>query len=64
MKSNSRIVGAVLVGMGAWLLACYVQSNKKQHKKLVAKTLAKEAVQSWEGEGGTIIDPAPRHAAN
>ncbi len=64
MKSNSRIVGAVLVGVGAWLLGCYVQSNKKQHKKLAAKTLAKEAVQSWEGEGGTIIDPVPRSATN
>ena len=64
MKSNSRIVGAVLVGMGAWLLACYVQSNKKQDKKLAAKTFAKEAVQSWEGEGGTIIDPTPRPVAS
>ena len=60
MKSNSRIVGAVLVGMGAWLLGSYVQSNKKQLKKQAAKTFAKEAVQSWEGEGGTIIDPLPR----
>lgn len=64
MRSNSRIVGAVLVGLGAWFLGCYVQSNKKQQKKLAAKTFAKEAVQSWEGEGGTIIDPLPRSATS
>lgn len=60
MKSNTRLVGAVLVGMSACVLANLFQSNRKLSKKLTTKKLAKEAVQSWEGEGGNIIDPLPR----
>lgn len=62
MKVNSRVVGAVLVGVGTMLLTCCVQGVKQQ-RKLVTKKIAKEAVQSWEGEGGTIIDPVPRSTA-
>ena len=58
MKGNTRIVGAVVAGLSTLLLANYVQSISRQ--KHVTKKLAKEAVQSWEGEGGNIIDPLPR----
>ncbi|MCY7386939.1 MAG: hypothetical protein LH481_02575 [Burkholderiales bacterium] len=60
MKSNKRMVGAVVVGLTTWLLATYFQTGRKHTKKLVTRKLAKEAVQSWEGEGGAIIDPLPR----
>ena len=63
MKSNSRIFGVVLMGVGTWLLARYVQSAKQQQQKLVTKKLGRQAVQAWEGEGGNIIDPVPRKAA-
>lgn len=62
MKGNTRIVGAVVAGLGTMLLANYVQRISKQ--KHVTRKLAKEAVQSWEGEGGNIIDPLPRVVAN
>ena len=60
MKGNTRIIGAVLVGVSTWLLASYFQSVKRHHHKRVNKKLAKEANQSWEGEGGAIIDAVPR----
>lgn len=64
MKGNTRIVGAVVAGLGTLLLANYVQGINKQKKKHVTKKLAKEAVQAWEGEGGNIIDPVPRVVTN
>jgi uncharacterized membrane protein YbaN (DUF454 family) len=63
MKSNTQIVGAVLAGLCTLVLANHFQSNRKLTKKLVTKKLAKEAVQSWEGEGGALVDPAPRPSA-
>ena len=63
MKGNARIIDLVLVGVGTWLLASYFQSVHRHHHKRVNKKLAKEAHQSWEGEGGAIIDPVPRSAA-
>ena len=62
MKSNRRIVGAVLVGVSTWLLTRYVQGIMKQNKRISTKKLTKDAVQAWEGEGGNIIDPVPRAA--
>ena len=62
MKSNTQIVGAVLVGLSACVLANLFQNHRKLTKKLVTKKLAKEAVQSWEGEGGALVDPLPRIA--
>ena len=59
MQSNGRIIGTVLVGVGSFLLACYVQDAMTQ-KKRVTKQLARDAVRAWEGEGGALIDPAPR----
>ena len=64
MKSNTRIIGAVMVGVSTWLLASYFQSVKRHHHKRVNKQLAKEAQHCWEGEGGTIIDPVPRTTAS
>lgn len=64
MNGNSRILGMLLMGVGAGLLTCYVQSVKKHHHRRVNKKLAKVAHQSWEGEGGAIIDPVPRTAAS
>ena len=63
MKSNVRIVGTVLAGLGTILLANYVQGISTQRRKHVTKKLAKEAVHSWEGEGGAIIERAPRASA-
>lgn len=66
MKNNLRfgtLGSAVLVGVGSWLLACYVQGAVQRHHGRVNKKLTKEAVQSWEGEGGNIIDAAPRPTA-
>ena len=60
MNSNTRLMGAVLVGMSACVLANVFHSNRKLSKKLVTKKLAKEAVQSWEGEGGALVEPLPR----
>ena len=57
MKSNSRIIGVVLMGFGTWALARYVQNSIKQKQKVVAKKIKREALQEWEGEGGNIIDP-------
>lgn len=60
MKNNARIFGAALVGVSTCLLTLYVRSLTKQKKLLDTKILKKEAVQSWEGEGGAIIDHVPR----
>lgn len=59
MQSNGRIIGAVLAGVGSLLLAYYVQSVVTQRKR-AAKELARNAVRAWEGEGGALIDAAPR----
>jgi hypothetical protein len=63
MKCNTQIVGAVLAGIGAVFLANYIQNISTQKRKVVTKKLAKEAVQSWEGEGGAIVERAPRTSA-
>ena len=55
MKNNRKLIGAVLAGVGAWLITRYVQ-NVNTHRQRVTKKFAKDAVQSWEGEGGAIID--------
>ena len=60
MKSNTQIVGAVLAGIGTLVLANHFHNNRKLGKKLVTKKLAKEAAQSWEGEGGALVEPVPR----
>jgi len=59
MSNNTRIFGALLMGVGAWLVACQVKDARLQHQR-GKKKLAKEAVQAWEGEGGNINDAAPR----
>ncbi len=59
MQSNGRIIGAVLAGVGSLLLACYVQNAVTQRKR-VTKELARDAVRAWEGEGGALIEAAPR----
>jgi hypothetical protein len=55
MKNNRKLFGAVLAGVGAWLVTRVVQSGKMRRQR-VTKKIAKDAVQSWEGEGGAIID--------
>ena len=59
MNSNVRLIGAVLMGVGAWLVASQVKDARQLHHRS-KKKLAKEAVQAWEGEGGTINEAAPR----
>ncbi|MEQ1515932.1 MAG: hypothetical protein ABL931_05520 [Usitatibacteraceae bacterium] len=62
MKSNARILGALVAGVSAWLLMSYSQRAMKQ-QKLKARQFSKEAVAVWEDEGGTIVDPKARAAA-
>lgn len=64
MKSNSRIIGAVLMGVGTWAIARYVQKSIRQKQTVVAKKIKREALQEWEGEGGNIIDPVRRATAS
>ena len=63
MKRNTKLIGTVVAGLGTCLLAKYVYGTRQQNTKLVTKKLAKQAVQSWEGEGGNTIDPVPRQTA-
>jgi hypothetical protein len=63
MGNSSRIGKAVMVGVGTWLLTCYVQGAIKRHHGRTTKKLTKEAVQSWEGEGGAVAGVAPRSTA-
>jgi len=60
MNTNSRIVAGVAVALGALFVAKYVHTASHYKKKVVAKKQVKEAVQSWEGEGGAIVERAPR----
>jgi hypothetical protein len=62
MNNNRKLFGAVLAGVGTWLITRYVQ-NVKTHRQRVTKKVAKDAVQSWEGEGGAIPEAAPRVGA-
>lgn len=63
MKSNSRIFGAVLVGLGTLVLGRYVKNSMHHQKTLANKKLTKQAVQNWEGEGGNLIEAVRRPAA-
>jgi hypothetical protein len=62
MKGSTRIAGAVLAGLGTWLLAGYFQGIMRQRRGHANKKLAKEAVQSWEGEGGALHAATPSTA--
>ena len=66
MKSNAnaQIIGAVLAGLGMLFLGRYVQNVIHQNGKGHARKLAKHAVQSWEGEGGSVSEPLPRLPAH
>ena len=60
MNTNSRIVAGVAAALGALFVAKYAHTASRGKRKLIAKKQIKEAVQSWEGEGGAIIERAPR----
>lgn len=60
MNTNSRIVVGIAAALGALFVAKYAQTASHGRKRLVAKKQVKEAVHSWEGEGGAIIERAPR----
>ncbi len=64
MKRNSTIAGLLLAGAGAWLVGCFVQGVMQRNHLLATRKLSKQANNTWEGEGGTIIDPAPRPNAS
>lgn len=64
MKGNSRIFGAVLVGVGTLLVTRHFRNATHASRKLANKKQSKDANQSWEGEGGAIIDPAPPPSAS
>jgi hypothetical protein len=55
MKTNTQFFGAVLAVLGTLLLAKRLSNNRKLNKELATKRLAKEAAQSWEGEGGAVV---------
>lgn len=60
MNTNSRIVAGVAAALGALFVAKVAHTASRDKKKIVAKKQVKEAVQSWEGEGGAIIERPPR----
>ena len=60
MKSNARMISAVLIGTGSWFLACHVRKVIKQNAAQAAARLTKSAVLRWENEGGALIEPATR----
>lgn len=64
MNSNARIASAVVIGLGTWFLSCYVKDAAQLRHKRTTKKMIKHAVHAWEGEGGNIIDPAPRSTSN
>ena len=53
--SKARILGAVAVGIGAWLLTRFIFDIPGQHRKHLAKKFTKDALQTWDGEGGTSV---------
>ncbi len=61
---NGKIIGACVTGLGALFLTHFAYTLIQQRQKRVNKKHAKVAVQTWEGEGGNIIDPAPRAPSN
>lgn len=57
--NNTRILSAVAVGAAAWLLARYVlHSLPVKQQKRVAKKMTREALNTWEGEGGAVTPAA------
>jgi len=60
MKSNSKLFGACLTSLGALalLIAGFAYRRTQENKKHVDKKLIKEAVRTWENEGGNVIEPA------
>lgn len=62
MRVSPRLVSALMFGVSTFFLARYVQCAVKQQKH-ATKKLAKQAVHDWEGEGGNIIEAAPRSVA-
>ena len=59
MKSSSKLFGACLTSLGALalLLAGFIYRRTEEYKKH-DKKLTKEAVRTWENEGGNVIEPA------
>ncbi len=60
MNTNLRIAAGVAAALGALLVAKYAHTASRDKKKLVARKQVKEAVQSWEGEGGATIERPAR----
>ena len=63
MKNGPQIVSTILIGMGMWFLGRYAHGCIQEKRTVGAKKVAKEAVHSWEGEGGAIVERAPRASA-
>ena len=62
MKSNKKVIGTVVVGLGAWFLARYFFTAIQKRELQERKRLKREATHEWEGEGGALVEPK-RHFA-
>ncbi len=62
MTSGLKITGACLAGLGAVLATRLICNMACERRKLEEKKFIKEAVCSWEGEGGNILEPCMRAA--
>ncbi len=60
MNSSKKIIGTVLLGVGAWFVTNYVFKEIQKRDLSARKLLKREATQEWEGEGGSIIEAKPK----
>ena len=59
MNGSQKVIGTVLLGVGAWFATNYVCGVIQKRDLRARKLLKREATQEWEGEGGSIIETKP-----
>ena len=59
MNGSKKIIGTLLLGVGAWFATNYVCGVIQKRDLRARKLLKREATQEWEGEGGSIIETKP-----
>ena len=60
MKTNKSVIGAMLASLGAALLCNHIQNISTKRRRTIIKKLAKEEINTWEGEGGAIVNRPSR----
>ena len=66
MISNQKMASSILVALSTLALGYLVRSaiqHRQTHHVKLKKIQRREATQSWEGEGGAILERAPRPSA-